>query len=60
MKRGALSILFVYVVVELLGMSLILPLLPYYAQRFAASPLLIGLLGTANALAQVIGAPIIG
>lgn len=31
MKRGSLPILFVYVVVELLGMSLILPL-PYYAQ----------------------------
>ena len=60
MKRGPLAIVFVYVVVELLGMSLILPLLPYYAQQFAASPILIGLLGTANALAQVIGAPIIG
>ncbi len=60
MKRGPLAIVFVYVVVELLGMSLILPLLPFYAQQFAASPILIGLLGTANALAQVIGAPFIG
>ena len=53
MKRGALPILFVYVVIELLGMSLILPLLPYYAQSFSASALLVGLLGTSNALAQV-------
>jgi DHA1 family tetracycline resistance protein-like MFS transporter len=60
MKRGALPILFVYVVIELLGMSLILPLLPYYTQSFSASALLVGLLGTANALAQVIGAPLIG
>jgi len=60
MKRGPLAIVFVYVVVELLGMSLILPLLPFYAQQFAASPILIGLLGAANALAQVIGAPFIG
>ena len=60
MKRGALPILFVYVVIELLGMSLILPLLPYYARSFSASALLVGLLGTSNALAQVLGAPLIG
>ena len=60
MKRQPLAILFVYVVVELLGFSLVLPLLPYYAQQFVASPLLIGLLGTSNALAQMIGAPFIG
>jgi DHA1 family tetracycline resistance protein-like MFS transporter len=60
MKRQPLAILFVYVVVELLGFSLVLPLLPYFAAQFAASPVLIGLLGTSNALAQVIGAPFIG
>lgn len=49
---------FVYVVVELLGMSLILPLLPYYACTFAASPMVFasrildGLLGGNIALAQ--------
>ena len=60
MKRQPLAILFVYVVVELLGFSLVLPLLPYYATQFSASPFLIGLLGASNALAQVIGAPFIG
>ena len=45
-KRSPLPILFVYVVVELLGYSLILPLLPYYAKTFGGTPLLIGLLGT--------------
>jgi DHA1 family tetracycline resistance protein-like MFS transporter len=60
MKRQPLAILFVYVVVELLGFSLILPLLPYFARQFSASPIVIGLLGSSNALAQVIGAPIIG
>lgn len=60
MKRGALPILFVYVVIELLGMSLILPLLPYYARSLSASALLVGLLGTSNALAQVLGAPLVG
>lgn len=60
MKRQPLAILFVYVVVELLGFSLILPLLPYFARQFSASPIVIGLLGSSNALAQAIGAPIIG
>jgi MFS transporter, DHA1 family, tetracycline resistance protein len=55
-----MPILFVFVVVDLLGFSLILPLLPYYARVFSASPLLIGLLGTANALAQMVAAPVIG
>ena len=60
MKRSALPILFVYVIVVLLGFSLILPLLPYYAKQFNASPFLIGLLVASNALAQIIGIPIIG
>jgi DHA1 family tetracycline resistance protein-like MFS transporter len=59
-KTGPLPILFVYVVVELLGYSLILPLLPYYAKTFGGAPLLIGLLGASNAVAQIIGAPFIG
>jgi len=59
-KRSPLPILFVYVIVELLGYSLILPLLPYYAKTFGGTPLLIGLLGTSNAVAQIIGAPFIG
>jgi MFS transporter, DHA1 family, tetracycline resistance protein len=59
-KRGSLAGVFVYVVVELLGMSLVLPLLPYYARTFQASAVLIGLIGTSNALAQIVGAPLIG
>lgn len=60
MKKSPLPILFVFVVVDLLGFSLILPLLPYYASTYQATPLVIGLLGTANALAQFIAAPFIG
>lgn len=60
MKRGPLSVIFVYVIVELLGFSLVLPLLPYYATAFQATPLVVGLLGTSNALAQFFGAPLLG
>lgn len=59
-RKSPLPILFAFVIVDLLGFSLILPLLPYYAKTFSASAFVIGLLGTANALAQVIAAPVIG
>ncbi len=58
--RRRLALLFAFVFVDVLGFSLILPLLPYYAETFGATPTLVGLLLGANAAAQFIGAPIIG
>jgi len=55
-----LAIIFGFVFIDLLGYSLILPLLPYIAERFSATPTQVGLLLTANALAQMIAAPTIG
>jgi DHA1 family tetracycline resistance protein-like MFS transporter len=48
------------VFVDLLGFSLILPLLPYYAEKFGASPAVIGLLTASYAAASLIGAPLMG
>ena len=59
MKRQIFpAILFVFV--DLLGYSLFLPLLPYYAEGLGATPTLVGLLVASNALAQLIAAPIVG
>ena len=58
--RRRLALLFAFVFVDVLGFSLILPLLPYYAETFAATPTIVGLLLGANAATQFIGAPIIG
>lgn len=58
--RRALFLLFLFVLVDVLGFSLILPLLPYYATTFGASDAVVGLLLGANALTQLIGAPILG
>lgn len=58
--KRRLAIIFVFVFIDLLGYSLILPLLPYIAERFNATPAQVGLLLTANALAQMIAAPTIG
>jgi DHA1 family tetracycline resistance protein-like MFS transporter len=59
MKKSLILIL-LYVFVDVLGFSLILPLLPFYAATFDASPSLVGLLLAANAITQLIGAPLIG
>lgn len=51
---------FVIVLVDLLGLTIIVPLLPLYAASFGANPFMVGLLGAAYPVMQVIGAPILG
>lgn len=61
MKNNRLLFAILLVVfIDLLGFSLILPLLPYYAKTFNASDTQIGLLTASYAAAQLIGAPILG
>lgn len=50
----------VIVMVDLLGLSIIIPLLPLYAARYGASPLTIGILQATYPLMQFIGAPVLG
>ena len=58
-NKRLFSVIFV-VFIDLLGFSLILPLLPYYAEKYGASQLVIGLLVASYAAMQLIGAPILG
>jgi MFS transporter, DHA1 family, tetracycline resistance protein len=60
MKTARLINIFIVVFVDLLGFSLILPLLPYYAQKFGATPAVIGLLTASYAAASLVGAPLMG
>jgi DHA1 family tetracycline resistance protein-like MFS transporter len=60
MKKSRLLAIFFIVFVDMLGFSLILPLLPYYAESFGASAALVGFLVASYAAAQLIGAPILG
>lgn len=60
MSKTRLSTIFVIVFIDLLGFSLILPLLPYYAETFGADPVLVGLLVASYAAAQLVGAPLLG
>ena len=50
----------VIVFVDLLGLSIIIPLLPLYAARFSATPFVIGVLQATYPLMQFLGAPILG
>ncbi|MBN1937461.1 MAG: MFS transporter [Anaerolineae bacterium] len=60
MRKNNLFLVFLYVFIDVLGFSLILPLLPFYAQKFDASETAVGLLLAANAVTQMVGAPTIG
>ncbi len=60
MKNSRLIPVFLVVFVDLLGFGLILPLLPYYADSYGATPLIVGLLTASYAAAQLLGAPLLG
>ena len=60
MDNKRLFSIILVVFIDLLGFSLILPLLPYYAETFNASEFVTGLLIASYAAMQLIGAPILG
>ena len=60
MDKRRLVTVFIIVFVDLLGFGLILPLLPFYADAYGASPFIVGLLAASYAAAQLVGAPILG
>jgi DHA1 family tetracycline resistance protein-like MFS transporter len=55
-----LLVIFLTIFVNLVGFGIIVPLLPFYAETFGASPLVIGLLFAVFSLSQLIAAPILG
>jgi MFS transporter, DHA1 family, tetracycline resistance protein len=56
----AVPTLFLIVVVDLVGFGLVIPLLPFYAVRFAASPQEVTALVAIYSLAQLVTAPLWG
>ena len=55
-----LGIIFLTIFVNLVGFGIIVPLLPFYAETFGASPLAIGLLFAVFSVCQLIAAPALG
>lgn len=60
MRRSPLIAVYLTVFIDLLGFSIILPLLPYYAERYGATGAWVGALLTAYAAMQFLSAPILG
>ena len=52
--------IFLIVAVDVLGFTIILPLLPFYAERLGASPTVVGELVSIYAVCQLIAGPILG
>jgi DHA1 family tetracycline resistance protein-like MFS transporter len=55
-----LLVIFLTILVNLIGFGIIVPLLPFYAETFGASPLAIGVLFAVFSLAQLVAAPVLG
>src|SRR6187549_3362820 len=55
-----LLVIFLTIFVNLVGFGIIIPLLPFYAQTFGASPLVIGLLFAVFSLCQLVASPALG
>src|SRR5215216_229454 len=55
-----LLIIFLTIFVNLVGFGIIIPLLPFYAEKFGASPLVIGLLFGIYSICQLVAAPALG
>jgi DHA1 family tetracycline resistance protein-like MFS transporter len=55
-----LLIIFLTIFVNLVGFGIIIPLLPFYAETFGASPLVIGLLFAIFSVCQLAAAPALG
>src|ERR1044071_3471034 len=55
-----LLIIFLTIFVNLVGFGIIVPLLPFYAESFGASPLVIGLLFAIFSVCQLAAAPALG
>src|SRR5438034_9445299 len=60
LRRSPLLPIFLIVSVDVLGLTIILPLLPFYAEKCGATPTVVGLLVSTYALCQLIAGPMLG
>jgi MFS family permease len=58
--RSPLAPIFLIVLVDILGLTMVIPLLPRYAETYGASPLVATLLSSCYAACSLISSPIIG
>jgi DHA1 family tetracycline resistance protein-like MFS transporter len=59
-SKSTLPVLFSIIVIDVIGFGIIIPVLPFYANEFGASGLVLGLLFTSHAAMQALFAPLWG
>src|SRR6185503_1257926 len=57
---GKLTVLMITAFIDMVGVLMIIPLMPFYAKNFGANGLMVGLLVSAFSVAQLLSAPIWG
>jgi DHA1 family tetracycline resistance protein-like MFS transporter len=55
-----LLVIFLTIFVNLVGFGIIIPLLPFYAETFGASPFVVGLLFASFSISQLVASPVLG
>src|SRR6058998_1063639 len=60
MTRSPLFPIFLIVLVDVLGLTIIIPVLPFYAESFGATPAVVGLIVATYAFCQLIAGPPLG
>ncbi|MBY0414626.1 MAG: MFS transporter [Bdellovibrionales bacterium] len=58
--RSPMIPIFLIVLVDVMGMTIILPLLPFYSQSLGATPFVVGMIVSVYGLCQFIAGPILG
>src|SRR5688572_5603485 len=59
-SRGAMGVIFLIVLIDLLGFGIIIPLLPRYVPDYKTNALKVTLLFSIYSICQFIGAPVLG
>lgn len=59
-SRSPLLLMALTVFIDLMGFGIILPLLPFWAEKFGANPIEVGLILTIYAMAQFLFTPVLG
>lgn len=60
MKRSPLVVIFITIFIDLVGFGIVIPILPYYVQRFGAAANVVGWLFAVYSLMQFVFAPLLG
>jgi MFS family permease len=60
MGRSPLAVIFLTVFIDLVGFGIVIPILPYYAMQYQATPMEVGILMSIFSLVQFVASPIWG